>query len=150
VSEQRVYTIAEAAEATGATVKAIRNRCDRGQLRFVLKNGVRKIPLSELRRAGLLEVDAELEATSTADASEARELVSRELLAELAAAHETIGTLRALTERSSSTEADLEEARRSAAALERDRHELELERARLAGELERLRSRPLLARLRNR
>ncbi len=46
-------TIAEAAEATGLTKKAIRNRVDRGQLRAVLRDGVRRIPRSELDRAGL-------------------------------------------------------------------------------------------------
>jgi len=47
-------TIAEAAEATGLTKKAIRNRVDRGQLRAVLRDGVRRIPTSEIERAGLL------------------------------------------------------------------------------------------------
>ncbi|MCA1679950.1 MAG: helix-turn-helix domain-containing protein [Actinobacteria bacterium] len=46
-------TIAEAAEASGLTKKAIRNRVDRGQLRAVLRDGVRRIPRSEIERAGL-------------------------------------------------------------------------------------------------
>ncbi len=48
-------TIAEAAEATGLTKKAIRNRVDRGQLRAVLRDGIRRIPRSELDCAGLSE-----------------------------------------------------------------------------------------------
>ena len=31
------YTIREVAELTGRSVKAIRNRCDRGELRFVIQ-----------------------------------------------------------------------------------------------------------------
>lgn len=46
-------TIAEAAEATGLSKKAMRNRVDRGQVRAVLRDGVRRIPRSELERAGL-------------------------------------------------------------------------------------------------
>jgi excisionase family DNA binding protein len=141
---KRVYTVAEAAELTGATVKAIRNRCDRGQLRTVKRGGIRLIPLTELQRAGLLEASVELEAIeATAEAGEARELVDHALLAELAKAHETIGTLRALTERSSSTEAELAAERRRREQLERELQEHELE-------LERLRRRSLLERIRNR
>jgi len=46
-------TITEAAEATGLSKKALRNRVDRGQIRAVLRDGVRHIPRSELERAGL-------------------------------------------------------------------------------------------------
>lgn len=48
------YTFAEAEELTGATRKALRNRVYRGQLESVLRSGVRRIPRSELERAGLL------------------------------------------------------------------------------------------------
>ncbi|PZR69980.1 MAG: hypothetical protein DLM63_00465 [Solirubrobacterales bacterium] len=50
----RTYTINEAAEATGLSQKAIRNRVDREQLRASLRDGVRRIPASELERAGLI------------------------------------------------------------------------------------------------
>lgn len=53
------YTIAEAAKATALSHKAIRNRVDRGQLRVSLRDGVRRIPASELERAGLLGPAAE-------------------------------------------------------------------------------------------
>lgn len=55
VITETMLTIAEAAEATGLTHKAIRNRLDRGQIDCVLHNGVRRIPRSELLRVGLLE-----------------------------------------------------------------------------------------------
>ena len=50
----RTYTITEAAEATGLSRKAISRRVERGSLRSVVRNGRRRIPRSELVRAGLL------------------------------------------------------------------------------------------------
>lgn len=47
-------TITEAAEATGVSKKALRNRVDRGQIRAVLRDGMRRIPRSELERVGLV------------------------------------------------------------------------------------------------
>lgn len=48
-------TVGEASRMTGATVKAIRRRIERETLRSVLgADGKRRIPVSELRRAGLL------------------------------------------------------------------------------------------------
>jgi hypothetical protein len=56
------FTIAEAAEATGLTQKALRARIEQGHVRAVIREGVPpRIPESELRRAGLLpeqEADA--------------------------------------------------------------------------------------------
>jgi len=49
----RTFTIAEAAERTGLTRKALRNRVDRGQLRVVKRDGLRHIPEAELERVGL-------------------------------------------------------------------------------------------------
>jgi excisionase family DNA binding protein len=51
----RTYTISEAAELTGVSRKAIARRVERGSLRSVVRNGRRRIPRSELARAGLLE-----------------------------------------------------------------------------------------------
>ena len=51
----RTYTITEAAEITGLSRKAIARRVERGSLRSVVRNGRRRIPRSELVRAGLLE-----------------------------------------------------------------------------------------------
>jgi excisionase family DNA binding protein len=51
----RTYTITEAAEITGLSRKAVARRIERGSLRSVVRNGRRRIPRSELVRAGLLE-----------------------------------------------------------------------------------------------
>jgi excisionase family DNA binding protein len=50
----RTYTITEAAELTGISRKAIARRVERGSLRSVVRNGRRRIPRSELVRAGLV------------------------------------------------------------------------------------------------
>ena len=50
----RTYTITEAAELTGTSRKASARRVARGSLRAVVRNGRRRIPRSELVRAGLL------------------------------------------------------------------------------------------------
>jgi excisionase family DNA binding protein len=55
----RTYTISEAAELTGVSRKAIARRVERGSLRSVVRNGRRRIPRSELVRAGLLEDGAQ-------------------------------------------------------------------------------------------
>jgi vacuolar-type H+-ATPase subunit I/STV1 len=47
------YTLREAAELTGTTVAAMRKKADREQLRTVLREGVRRVPRSELERLGL-------------------------------------------------------------------------------------------------
>jgi len=47
------YTLREAADLTGMTVQALRRRADRGSLRTVHQAGVRRVPRSELQRAGL-------------------------------------------------------------------------------------------------
>jgi hypothetical protein len=53
------FTIAEAAEVSGLTQKALRARIDGGQVRAVLRDGAPpRIPESELRRAGLLPAPA--------------------------------------------------------------------------------------------
>jgi excisionase family DNA binding protein len=55
----RTYTISETAELTGLSRKAISRRVERGSLRSLVRNGRRRIPRSELVRAGLLPEDAE-------------------------------------------------------------------------------------------
>ena len=47
-------TIREASRATGLSVKAVRGRVERGSLKAVMVDKRRRIPLSELMRAGLL------------------------------------------------------------------------------------------------
>ena len=104
------YTIAEAAELTGASPKAIRNRVDRGQLRAVKRDGVRRIPRSELAPAGLLPDDgqrppelpcergAEPAETET-EAPATRPSVVGNLLERLERQAEELGELRSLTSR---------------------------------------------------
>jgi predicted nucleic acid-binding Zn-ribbon protein len=53
------YTLREAADLCDTTVKALRNRADRGSLQTVLRNNERRVPHAELERAGLLP-DAEV------------------------------------------------------------------------------------------
>ena len=50
-------TIREASRATGLSIKALRGRVERGSLRAVTDGTVRRIPLSELLRAGLLKTE---------------------------------------------------------------------------------------------
>lgn len=55
----RTYTITEAAELTGVSRKAIARRVERGSLRSVVRNGRRRIPRTELVRAGLIDEGAQ-------------------------------------------------------------------------------------------
>lgn len=70
------YTIRQAAELCGLSVVAMRKRVDRGGVRAVLYEGVRRIPHSELERQGLLTGarERELEATVTRLHAEIAEL----------------------------------------------------------------------------
>ena len=49
----QTYTIAEAAELTGLSKKAMRHRVDRGQLQAIKDGHLRRISRTELERAGL-------------------------------------------------------------------------------------------------
>jgi excisionase family DNA binding protein len=51
---ERLLTLREAAELCGVSLNTLRKRADRGQLRVVLSGGVRRVPRSELERAGLV------------------------------------------------------------------------------------------------
>lgn len=55
--QPRTLTIREAAELCGITRTAMRGRVERGSVQSVLRHGIRKIPLSELQRVGLLGRD---------------------------------------------------------------------------------------------
>jgi excisionase family DNA binding protein len=55
----RTYTISEAAELTGLSRKAIARRVERGSLRSLVRDGRRRIPRSELERAGLIGSEGE-------------------------------------------------------------------------------------------
>jgi hypothetical protein len=53
----RTYTISEAAELTGLSRKALARRVERGSLRYLVRDGRRRIPVAELVRVGLLDDD---------------------------------------------------------------------------------------------
>lgn len=56
IALQRTMTIAEAADASGTSIDAIRSRVDRGTLPAVRgRDGKRRIPAAELYKAGLLD-----------------------------------------------------------------------------------------------
>lgn len=82
------YTLREAAELTGTSQEALRKRVDRGTIQSVKRNGVRRIPRSELERAGL-------RIGGPADATD----VTRELVERIAAQESELARLRALPER---------------------------------------------------
>jgi chromosome segregation ATPase len=127
-----MFTIAEAAEATGLTKKALRNRVDRGQVRSVLREGMRHIPRSELERAGLLlgghdEAGAEAaEAVETANGGQdasSLEAVIDNLHDRLEKQAAELGRLRLLTEQADSLKAAaLETEQRAHEALEAEYH----------------------------
>ena len=52
--KKRTYTIAEAAELTGLTRKALARRVERGSLQSLVRGGRRMIPHAELVRTGLI------------------------------------------------------------------------------------------------
>lgn len=99
----QTFSLTEAAEVCGVSVKALRRRADRGTLRVVVRDGIRRVPASELERAGLLP-DAEV----------------RALRAEIERLEDQLRAQRLLTqtiERGHAAEADARE-RAEAAALE--------------------------------
>ena len=53
----RTLSIAETAEATGLSKKAVTRRIERETLQSVLRDGQRRVPTSELIRAGLIGID---------------------------------------------------------------------------------------------
>ena len=82
------YTLREAAAATGTSQEALRKRVDRGTIRSVKREGVRRIPRSELERAGL----------RVGEPAEAGDVV-RELTDTIRRQEQELAALRALPER---------------------------------------------------
>lgn len=79
MTEPRTHTLREAAELCGLTLTAMRKRADRGAMRTVLLDGVRRVPASELERLGLLPGTRERELVQRIHELE-RELAGRRLL----------------------------------------------------------------------
>jgi excisionase family DNA binding protein len=147
-------TLAEAAELTGLTRKALQRRIDRGSLRSVLSGGRRRIPVSELHRANLAPAAADpdsppegLLGVATGEgrpAAPARvsaaDLEVRELLDRLERQAAELGELRVLTRGGGPLEAQVEAERRGREAAEAALHEArarirELERGPRVGTL---------------
>jgi excisionase family DNA binding protein len=132
---ERTLTLREAAEATGLTTKALQRRIDRGTLRAVLTGGRRRVPLSELYRAGLIEPEEPRPAPAAPAAAGAPgggvgqvpapapeqppvgEVIG-ELIARLERQAEQIGELRALERQAESLRAAAEAERRARDELE--------------------------------
>jgi excisionase family DNA binding protein len=66
---KRTYTIAEAAELTGLSRKAIARRVERGSLQSLVRGGRRLIPRAELARAGLIPEEGEIDDRDAATGS---------------------------------------------------------------------------------
>ena len=97
----RALTVKETAEATGLTIKAVRSRIERGTLPAVVRDGLRRIPYSELVRAGLIEADngaaiGQLPRQGTADEAPQPDVLA-ELVNRLEAQAEELGRLKAIT-----------------------------------------------------
>ena len=97
----RTLTIKETAEATGLTITAVRSRIERGTLPAVVRDGLRRIPYSELVRAGLVEAGngaaiGQLPRQGTAAESPQPDVLA-ELVNRLEAQAEELGRLKAIT-----------------------------------------------------
>jgi hypothetical protein len=69
----QTYTLRQAAELCGVTLTAMRRRADRGTVRTLQQDGIRRVPHSELERAGLLP-DAEVRALKAENGKLRKEL----------------------------------------------------------------------------
>ena len=132
------FTIAEAAELTGLTKKALRHRVDRGQIRAQKDGNIRRIARSELERVGLAVASTHSSTPAAAEggteALQAALIAARQRLAESERALTRERVLRQQAElRLTSAVADAEQER------ERSRRFAEagpIERRRLAREVE--------------
>lgn len=103
VEPKRVYSLREAAEFCGVSLKMMRARADRGTMQTVMRNGERHVPHAELERVGLLP-DAEV----------------HELRRQLELMHNELATHRQLVE---SVERDREAAEEARRRVEQELHE---------------------------
>lgn len=109
------YTIAEAARLCGIGPEALRKRLDRGTIQSLKRDGVRRIPRSELERAGL-------RIGPPAEASD----ITRELIEKIDVQATELARLRALPERVETYRLQAEaehEARQAAEARAQAEHE---------------------------
>jgi excisionase family DNA binding protein len=116
----RIYTTQEAAELTGSSVRALRKRIERGQLRAVQHGRYWRIPHSELERAGLIgpaEASGDREGEGTNHDLKSILLALERERAENARLTRELARLRPLTAQIEEASADLhqERAQRQAA-----------------------------------
>lgn len=129
------YTFAEAEKLTGLSRKALRNRVYRGKLQAVLRDGVRRIPRSELDRAGLLQARFELDGAQGGEGLPGSGGISREteifteMLQRLERQAGELAEMRLLTRQAESLEHDRD---RLVADLHAERSEAEQLRQRVA------------------
>ena len=140
---ERTLTLAEAAEATGLTRKALQRRVDRGSVRSVLTGGLRRIPVTELYRLGLMQPEDPVASSAPPAAAGPPPPAPRapgpaigELLDRLERQAQELGEMRALSRQAESLLAQAEAERRARQAAETALFEA---RARVA-ELEALRA----------
>jgi len=117
----RTVTIAEAAALTGLTKTAVRRRVERGSLSAVVRDGVRRIPVSELERQGLIAVEGD--STAPAAAAEPAEPGWAELLDRLVAQERELAEYRQIAARAESLDRRLDAERRAREAAEAALHE---------------------------
>lgn len=101
-------TIAEVAERTGLSKAALARRIERGTLRAVKRNGLRRIPVSELERAGLAATDSTTLSHVAPRGSHDVAAVITSLTERLEAQAYELGRLRALTVEAESLRSDRE------------------------------------------
>jgi len=95
-------TIREVSECCGLTVKAVRNRVYRGQLRSVKRGGLRRIPVSELQRADLISsTDETPKRQLRSPVSPETELI-RDLVTRMQRQEKELGELKVLERRAQS------------------------------------------------
>lgn len=115
----QTLTIAETAALTGLSKTAVRRRVERGTLRAVLHAGVRRIPLSELHRQGLVPAGDDVAEPTGQPAQEAWS----DLLDRLVDQERRLAEYRLLTAQAESLHGEMEAERRARQAAEAALHE---------------------------
>jgi excisionase family DNA binding protein len=120
-------TISEAAALTGLSKTAVRRRVERGSLPAVVRDGVRRIPVSELERQGLLASPGPAALPSGDEEPEAAPAPGHpawgELLDRLVAQERELAGHRLLAAQAESLGAQVEGERRAREAAEAALHE---------------------------
>ena len=119
----RTLSIAETAEATGLSKKAVTRRIERETLQSVLRDGQRRVPTSELIRAGLIGIDGAPGGEGNGDATG--------IGTDRGIPGETFNGLLDRLERQSETIGQMRALQQQAESLQRARTELETEVAEL-------------------